>query len=240
MVHVIAALIRHGAYRQPAGVPSAHLPHPLSRRGEAQARAAAGRLAETAAAHGWRLSRTIDSSELLRAWQTAGLLAERLGREFRVVGFPALAERGLGSAANLTMARIEAVVAADPRLAPLPAGWKGDSLFRLPLPGAESLLEAGQRAARHIEARMRALARRARRDAVKLFVGHGGAFRHAAVVLGVLPLEAAGGLSMQHCRPVFLERLDEGRWRHVGGDWKRRRRGEADDLSRSVEPEWGP
>lgn len=234
MTSVVAALIRHGMYHQPPGVPSAHLPHPLTRNGRAQAAGLATVLIEAAAQRGWRLHRTIDSSELLRAWETAGVLSRRLAqgldREFRVQGFAALAERGLGSAANLTVARIEAIAAADPRLGPLPRNWKAESQFRLPFPGAESLIEAGQRAARHLEARMRALARRARRDVVKLFVGHGGAFRHAAVALGVLPLEAASGLSMHHCRPVFLERLGEGHWRQVGGEWKPRRTGAPDDL----------
>lgn len=60
-------------------------------------------------------------------------------------------------------------------------------------------------------------------DTLKIFVGHGAAFRHAAVHLGLLTTEQAVALSMYHCRPVFFERLQENRWQHVGGDWKIRK-----------------
>lgn len=229
----VAALIRHGDYHQLPDTPSAHQPFPLTDQGRAQAVAAGRTLGATLAAEGWQLDRTLDASQLLRAWQTAELLREALSEgpgeeraKLRVEGFDALAERGLGSAANLTTAQIARVVAADPRCGALPADWKSNSHFRLPLPGAESLMAAGERVAEHLEARMAALAARAGGDTLKLFVGHGAAFRHAAHRLGVLAFEDIARLSMHHAGPVYLERLPDGRWRHIGGRWKVRGRGE--------------
>jgi 2,3-bisphosphoglycerate-dependent phosphoglycerate mutase len=224
MPRFFAAMMRHGQYHQAPDTPGAHQPHPLTPAGEAQARRGAGSLLEIAHREGWRVDRVVDSSTILRAWQTASLattvLATRLGGSIRIAPFHELAERSVGSAANLTMEQIRSVVDADPRCDELPREWKGKSRFRLPLPGAESLLEAGERAARLLEQRMAELAEEATEDTVRLFVGHGGAFRHAAVHLGVLELEEAPTLSMHHCRPVVLERLDEGRWDRVAGQWK--------------------
>ena len=218
--------MRHGHYRQARGVPSARLPHPLTRNGEAQARSGAALLQDAARKERWRIHPVIDSSDLLRSWQTATIMADALGRQgianATVQSFNALDERGLGSAANLTMDEIAAAVAADPRRRPLPPAWKADSRFRLPFPGAESLMEAGERAAAHIAARLSELADREKTDTLKVFVGHGGAFRHAAVHFGSLTEAEAQALSMHHCRPIFLERMDGGAWRHVGGTWKRR------------------
>jgi 2,3-bisphosphoglycerate-dependent phosphoglycerate mutase len=218
--------MRHGDYRQPRGVPSARLPHPLTRKGEAQARAGAALLQDAAGKENWRIHPVIDSSNLLRAWQTATVVVETFKRngivDAAVQSFDALDERGLGSAANLTVEAIAAVVAADPRHQPLPLAWKADSRFRLPFPGAESLMEAGDRAAAHIASRLAELASLEKADTLKIFVGHGGAFRHAAVHFGLLAEAEAAALSMHHCRPVFLERLDRGEWRHVGGAWKQR------------------
>ncbi len=224
MVRVIAALIRHGEYHQLRATPSAHQPFPLSEEGEAQAREAVARLRRDAAAHGWALHPVIDSSRLLRAWQTARIIADGLAPLLAEPGlvesFDDLAERGLGSAANLTTEQIEEVLERDPRFAAPPPGWKSDSRYRLPLQGAESLLDAGARVAGHLRARMRALADAAARDTVRLFVGHGAAFRHAAHHLGVLALGRVAQLSMFHARPVYLECLPGGEWRHVAGDWK--------------------
>ena len=145
-----------------------------------------------------------------------------------VVGQPAanlrlddLAERGLGSAANLSISAIEAIIREDPRFEELPADWKSNSGFRLPLQGAESLLEAGERVAAHIGRQMKALAsQQTSGDTLKLFVGHGAAFRHAAYHMGVISYEQIAQLSMYHAQPVFLEyRADDG-WEHIGGEWK--------------------
>ena len=123
----------------------------------------------------------------------------------------ALAERGLGSAANLTIAAIEAVIREDPRFEEPPADWKSNSRFRLPLQGAESLLQAGERVAAHITRQMQVLARQTRPDTLKLFVGHGAAFRHAAYHMGIRTFEQIAQLSMYHAQPVFLEYLAQHR-----------------------------
>jgi hypothetical protein len=57
-------------------------------------------------------------------------------------------------------------------------------------------------------------------DCVKLFVGPGAAFRHAACVLGAMPFGNIARLSMFHALPVYLEVSDSGDWQHIGGEWK--------------------
>lgn len=224
MPQLIAALIRHADYRQLPDTPSAHQPFPLTVEGEAQARAAAAALGETIASHGWTLSPAVDSSPLLRAWQTAQILSTALAARFpapaQITSYDALAERGLGSANNLSIRQIEAVMAEDPRFPPLPADWKANSRYRLPLVGAESLLQAGERVAVHLQRQMEALAGSGDRDTVKLFVGHGAAFRHAAYHLGVLDFAQIAQLSMYHVQPVFLQYRAGHGWRHIGGEWK--------------------
>jgi 2,3-bisphosphoglycerate-dependent phosphoglycerate mutase len=225
MARLIAALIRHGDYRQRPNTPSAHQPYPLNAEGEAQAARAAAAIGAEARAQGWRLIDPIDSSQLLRAWQTARIigLALNADREPPIEGFDALAERGLGSAANLNQDEIAAVLRDDPRYPEPPPNWKADSHYRLPLQGAESLLEAGERVAAHLQTRMQALRGQADGDSLKLFVGHGAAFRHAAYRLGVLRFEDIARLSMYHASPVYLELLADGSWQQVAGDWKLRR-----------------
>ncbi|MGB0903921.1 MAG: histidine phosphatase family protein, partial [Mangrovicoccus sp.] len=141
-----AVLIRHGDYHQRSGVPSARQPFPLTETGRAQARACADNLAEMLQKAGLSSPPLLYCSRQLRAWETASLIAERL--EALGLGRPEiqqssdLAERGLGSAANLTAAEIETILREDPRYDPAPKGWKSDSDYRLPLEGAESLMEA--------------------------------------------------------------------------------------------------
>ena len=228
MPRLIAALIRHGDYHQLPDTPSAHQPFPLNAAGEQQARKAGAALRRTLAEHGWSLHPEVDSSQLQRAWQTANIIIGQLDGLFpappQVAGFDDLAERGLGSAANLSVSTIAQVIREDPRFDELPADWKSNSRFRLPLQGAESLLEAGQRVAAHIERQMAALSTEIERDTLKLFVGHGAAFRHAAHHMGVLAFEQIAQLSMYHAQPVFLEYLIDHAWRHVGGEWKVRAR----------------
>jgi 2,3-bisphosphoglycerate-dependent phosphoglycerate mutase len=224
MPRVIVALLRHGTFFQPPDVPSAHLPYPLTPEGEALAQEAGRQLVKRAVLESWWIDGVVDTSRLLRAWQTAHILAgalrDSLGRPFVVEEFDALAERSVGSAANLTVEQIAQVLRRDPRCTPLPEEWRDDSFYRIPLQGAESLMQAGARVARHLEWRGRQIAARAVPDSLKVCVGHGGAFRHAAVQLGVLRAEEAPRLSMSHCVPVFLERNGESRWAHVGGAWK--------------------
>jgi broad specificity phosphatase PhoE len=222
MASIQVALVRHGSFRQPKGVPSAHLPHPLTEQGRHEALSGAVLLADHARESGLEIDPVIDASTLLRAFETAQLIAAELGERglgrFRVEEFDALTERSLGSMANLTEAEIEAIVAADPRVQALPVGWKRLSALRLPFPGAESLTDAGRRVARHI-ARLAAEPGSGAR--LKIVVGHGGAFRHAALELGVLSEGDVAALSMYHAQPVYLEARD-GLWRQVAGRWKPR------------------
>jgi broad specificity phosphatase PhoE len=223
MARLIAALIRHGDYQQLANTPSAHQPFPLNRKGENQARKGAQLLIDTVVRNHWVPLPSIDSSRMLRAWQTAVIFAERLAELVTstpsVESHNALAERGVGCLANLTLAQIESVLQQDPRVSSPPADWKADSHYRLPLQGAESLMEAGERVAGHLERTMASLPA-TDQDTVKIFVGHGAAFRHAACHLGVLQFRQLRQLSMHHCRPVLLEYLSGGNWRHLEGEWK--------------------
>ena len=223
MRRLIAAIIRHGDYQQLRDTPSAHQPYPLTKKGEAQAREAGAAIRAMLQENGWRLISSIDCSNLLRAWQTAQILrdelTESLSQMLELNGFDDLAERGLGSANNLSTTQIEAVIRADPRFPPLPDGWKADSRFRLPLQGAESLLDAGKRVALHMTARMNALADLRGSDSLKLFVGHGAAFRHAAFHLGILEYAKIAQISMHHARPIYFEYLGDS-WRHLSGAWK--------------------
>lgn len=225
MYRLIAAVIRHGDYHQLPDTPSAHQPFPLTAQGVTQAHDAAVRMREEIGANGWTLDPVIDSSTMLRGWQTARIIAEDLSPLLTstpvVESFDALAERGLGSAANLTTRQIEDILERDPRFEAPPRDWKSNSGYRLPLQGAESLLDAGARVARHLRERMRAVARtKATQDTLKLFVGHGAAFRHAAHLLGVLEFDDIARLSMFHAHPVYLEYRTDGDWQHAGGEWK--------------------
>jgi broad specificity phosphatase PhoE len=221
----VLALMRHGEYEQPRGVPSAHLPHPLTDVGREQARRGARESAEFAARQGLSIEPIIDCSRTLRAWQTADLLRDELAKlghgTFCIAEFEELAERSLGAAANLSLQQIEDVLRADPRVSVPPAGWKRDPSYKLPLEGAESLDEAGSRVARHVLGRSRAT----RAGSLKLFVGHGGAFRHAACALGVLSREQVAHLTLRHGAAVYLEhRFDAevDRLTHLAGEWQTR------------------
>ncbi len=228
---VIAALIRHGDYLQLPETPSALQPFPLTAKGIDQAERSVGLLRGVLELFGWALHPVVDSSRLLRGWQTAEVICQTLERQggdpMAIEQFDCLAERSLGAGNNLNLRQIEAAIKADPRFEPLPADWKSNSHFRLPLQGAESLMEAGRRVADHLDARLVELQREVERDTVKLFVGHGAAFRHAAHHLGVLPFEQIAQLSMHHCRPVFLERKFIHVWAHLTGEWKVRTADEA-------------
>lgn len=223
MARLIAALIRHGDYHQLPDTPSAHQPWPLNNTGETQAQEGVQLLHDMIVRNDWTLVHSIDSSRLLRAWQTAVIFADGLAdlaaSTPQIESYDELAERGVGSLANLTIAQIEAVLHQDPRVSDPPADWKADSHYRLPLQGAESLLEAGERVAGHLSKSMAGLLPDDH-DRIKIFVGHGAAFRHAAYHLGVLAFEQIRQLSMFHCQPVMIEYLPGGQWRHVEGDWK--------------------
>lgn len=219
---MFVALIRHGEYRQPPGVPSAHLPHPLTETGLRQAEQCAREIVALANQEAWTVHTVIDSSSLLRAWQTATVMAEAMGESFGVAPFDALAERSLGSAANLTIEAIEAILAEDPRYAAPPADWKSSADYKLPLLGAESLKESGERVAAHLTRRVDEIAAQDGERILKLSVGHGAAFRHAAAALGALKPAEVSRLSMHHGRAVIFEAAPGRAWRRVAGEWKPR------------------
>ncbi|MCB9916351.1 MAG: histidine phosphatase family protein [Planctomycetes bacterium] len=226
MAELYVAFIRHAAFAQPEGVPSAHLPHPLTAEGRRQARALAGELVALSSELGAALHPRVHSSHLLRAWETAELaraaLLEQGGPSLEVVQDPALAERCLGPMANLTVARIEELVAADPRLALPPKGWKATAHYRLPFPGCESLAEAGERVAGYVRGVARALQPSLARDTLVACVGHGASFRHAAASLGLFDYGDAAAVSMYYAKPVTLRAPAEGPWEHAAGAWKPR------------------
>jgi len=163
---------------------------------------------------------------MTHVWDPDPAASKAFGERFDVEGHDALAERGLGSAANLTVGQIEDIIATDPRFSPMPPDWKSNSRYRLPLQGAESLIEAGARVAGHIRQRVEHLAAQVSVDTVQVFVGHGAAFRHAAFHLGSLAFDDIRRLSMHHARPVYLLAAQAGMpWQHIAGEWKMRSRG---------------
>lgn len=220
----IAALIRHGEYHQQPDTPSAHQPYALTQQGRTGALDQADRLAAVLEQQSWSLAHTIDSSNMLRAWQTAMIYVERLYQHAMptslIDSYDALAERGVGSVANLSIQQIERLVIEDPRYQEPPPDWKSNSHYCLPFQGAESLMQAGARVAQHLTQQMDTLRDAAEVDTVKLFVGHGAAFRHAAHHLGVLEFEQLAQFSMHFAQPVLIEYLDDRSWHHIGGDWK--------------------
>lgn len=231
----VLALIRHGEYAQPAGVPSAHLPYGLTVSGREQAGNAAGAVLDFAGRSGLQLHPIIDCSRLRRAWETATLLArgltEQTGRQFSCQEFDDLAERSVGAAANLSVEAIEAILREDPRYSQPASGWKRDPDYRLPFQGCETLAEAGARVARHLTRTAATLDMET--PVLKLLVGHGGAFRHAACELGILSPTQVASLSMGYGIPLYfeVERLQDGadRFVHIAGDWRRRSSGGAID-----------
>jgi len=221
-----AALIRHGDYHHQPLTPGAFQPYALNREGERQAQQCVSMLTGFSKREQVPVAAEIHTSLLLRAWQTADIIARQIQEDTTATGdlvqTTQLAERCVGSLANLTLAEIEQIVRDDPRYANLPDGWKSNSHFCLPCPGAESLMQAGRRVADYIEQTIQAQQQRYKRGFVQIFVGHGAAFRHAAYHLGVLTLPEIGQLSMHHARPLFL-RLDADHcWYHQSGAWKQR------------------
>jgi len=231
MAKIIAALIRHGDYHQLDNTPSAWQPFPLNEAGKRHALLAAENIRDTLLRYNWLIHPECDSSQLLRAWQTAEIICNALqDKTFskglgQLVGiktdsFSALAERSVGSAANLSIRRIEEIIDNDPRFESLPQDWKSNSHFCLPLQGAESLMDSGKRVAEHLLKRMSDLQQSATQPTLKLFVGHGAAFRHAAYHLGILQFAEIAQLSMFHGKPVYIELSDDGSWTHLTGEWK--------------------
>lgn len=223
-----AIWLRHGAYRQQVDAPSAHQPHGLTASGRKQAEAAAPLILDWLQDNEAELAPVMHCSSLLRAWQTADILRTAVvnlgGPALRLQADDALCERSVGALANLDKSRIESVLFADPRVKALPDNWKSARDFRLPVPGAESLAQAGRRVAAYVG---KELERAAANQAV-IFVGHGAAFRHAAFELRGLTLEEIARLSMHHASPLFFA-WEQGRLQRVAGDWKQRERFEGLD-----------
>ncbi|MBT8153455.1 histidine phosphatase family protein [Epibacterium ulvae] len=222
------AFIRHGAYHQKPGCPSALQPYPLTDEGMQQAAACGLELADFVQENGWTLDPQVHSSLQLRAWQTAKVALGNLGglgQGASITQVPDLSERSVGSAANLTLTEIETVLREDPRVDAPPRGWKSDSDYRLPLHGAESLMEAGTRVAQYIQRIMDETETGSNPD-LTLFFGHGASFRHAAFKLGLLAREEIPRLSMFHAKPLLFRYSAQGTWSHYAGDWKHRKRSE--------------
>lgn len=235
-VNLVVALLRHAEYRQPENVPSAWLPYPLTEHGVSQARAAAKSVYDFTEKYGLKCLPRIDSSLMLRAWQTADVIANQLARlmgaDLTIDEYPSLAERSVGAAANLSLEEIERVLAEDPRYMRPSPGWKSSSDYKLPFQGAESLDEAGLRVAFHIQ-RTWHTCNDAGESGLKIIVGHGASIRHAAKVLGLLGSDEVASVSMYHAQPIFIT-CEDGQWQLLEGRWKPRTiiDGAGDEFSR--------
>lgn len=231
MPRLIAAFLRHGDYNQLKDVPSALQPFALSNTGHEQARQGARAIQAHSLEQLWTPHPVIDSSTLLRAWQTASeiktQLQKSMSQAFYIDSHDTLCERSVGSVANLSTQQIETILAEDPRFPTPPKKWKSDSYYCLPFTGAESLMASGQRVANHIRQSLSNLQTQITQDTLKIFVGHGASFRHAAYHLKLLKFEQIAQLSMFHAQPIFFERLDNHGYRHIAGEWKVRAKEEA-------------
>lgn len=214
------AFIRHGDYHQIKDAPSAYQPFGLTETGFDQADEGAEILQSLMDKHGFTVDPVIHSSSLLRSWQTAETYRQNLDGIKRITTFDALAERGVGAVANLDIQTIEKILEDDPRYEVPPKNWKSNSYYRLPFIGAESLMEAGQRVAKHVRETVKNMAAPEGKKVLKLCVGHGAAIRHAAYHLGVLKFEEIAKLSMYHATPVIFEVTKDDKWKHVAGKWK--------------------
>jgi len=221
--------VRHGHFDRPDGTASAHSLFPLSAEGRRQAERAANPILGMCEDLELEIDTRIESSQLLRAWETANIVAsaltermfERTGQRFHVIQRDELIERGLGSAANMTFEQIQEILAKDPRLGPLPDGWRRMPEFRLPVQGAESLMQAGARVAGRVATSIGSIPDGDPRDVVRVFVAHSGCLRHAAVALGALDVRSVPELSMDFAQAVMIERLSNGDWVHVGGQFRK-------------------
>ena len=231
------AFIRHGDYLQQPDTPSALQPYPLTSRGVEQAEQGADLVADYLCQSGQSLHPVVYTSPLLRAWQTADVmvrkLQESLGVTLSLQSEHDLVERSVGSLANLTLAQIEAVLEQDPRFDSPAPGWKANSDYRLPYPGAESLMDAGKRVA----ALTQSLVASSEPESLLLLIGHGAAFRHAAHVMGCLPRSKIDIYSMYHAKPVYFHLsapaatplnlpMEDLCWNHDEQLWKVRSEGE--------------
>ena len=215
------ALIRHGAYEQLSQVPSALQPFPLTAEGAEEVRRQARLFAEWLKETGHTIEPVVASSTLLRAFQTAEIYIDELKDFFTsppsIQSTFDLCERSVGAVANLTIEEIERVLSLDPRFDVPPKDWKSDSYYCLPFDGAESLNQAGERVAKQITAWQEKAG-----ESIKLFIGHGAAFRHAACHLNAIQFNDIKKLSMFYGHPVVLEFVENQAPRQIFGNWKQR------------------
>lgn len=220
------SLIRHGDYGQLSSVPSAFQPFPLNAKGQEEAFRAISPIKKFIQDNELKLHSVIYSSELLRAWQTAEIIRLGLALDpLQISSTIQLAERCVGSVANLTVSEIEAILVEDPRYESPPQGWKSDSFYSLPFHGAESLMQAGKRVSEYLMK----VEQKLPINELAVVVGHGAAIRHAAYHLGFLKQKQIAQLSMYHGVPVIIEIDDNKQWRHVSGNWKVREKIEQPD-----------
>ena len=223
MAKSIALLLRHADYDQIPDTPSAHQPYGLNDKGRTQTKQAITLLEQIAQEYDAVFHPVIDSSSLLRSWQTAQIIMQQIDGIERINTYDTLTERSVGSAANLTIQQIETLLEQDPRFNAPPNDWKSNSDYCLPFPGAESLMMAGKRVADHLSHAMTDLISAAPEETcntIKLFIGHGAAFRHAACHLGILQREQLRELSMYHVKPIVFAVDQNGSWQHITGEWK--------------------
>ena len=215
------ALIRHGAYEQLAEVPSALQPFPLTSDGVKEVCRQAQKLGEWLGETGERLNPVVDTSTLLRAYQTGEIYLEELSDFFlappEIKTTFRLCERSVGAVANLTIREIERILELDPRFEVPANNWKSDSHYQLPFDGAESLIQAGERVAKHIKCWQNCAD-----DGLKLFIGHGAAFRHGANHLNAIKFKDIKALSMFYGHPIVFEFNGNLPLRQVFGEWKQR------------------
>ena len=211
------ALIRHGDYEQRSNTPSAHQPWSLNADGRQQATECAKQLNQISEQLKLPISAHWFSSPLARAQETARIVRENLMNDASIELCDDLMERGLGAANNLTIDEIEICLKALNLFEQTPSDWKSNSHFQLPLPGAESLMDAGIR----VSQRLLSIAQDIKNQgAIIPVVGHGAAFRHAAYRLGILQFEDIKKYSMHFAQPVVISQNQKGEWTHSAGEWK--------------------
>ncbi|MDG4812332.1 histidine phosphatase family protein [Hydrogenovibrio sp. 3SP14C1] len=222
----ILAFIRHGEYDQRPNTPSALQSGALTSIGLQQSLKAAYQLQTFLTENTLPLCPQIECSNALRAWQTADIIQSSLQSEhlnrLTVHIEPDLHERSVGIMTNLTIKEIEDYLSQDPRVASPPKNWKSDSHYCLPCEGAESLMQAGERVKNVIDQHFNQRVQH-NQSQVKVVVGHGAAFRHAAYLLGILEFDDIAQLSMHHATPLFFEYSpSSGHWKKIAGEWKKR------------------
>ena len=114
------AVIRHGAYEQLPNVPSALQPFALTVEGAQEVRQQAQVFAQWLEENDIKLDPLVDSSTLLRAWQTASIYVETLRDYFagtpQIESYSALCGRSVGAVDNLLFDHDVGVLGLEPRL----------------------------------------------------------------------------------------------------------------------------